>query len=113
MRIHQHDATFMLDKDRAAGRSLRGQVKKFLSLLAFRDVHRHTKKPRWLAIFLREIPTASPNPADRSVRQHDAILSFVTATSSYRSPHGPIPACSIVRVHTFLELTVRNLIVGR
>ena len=46
MRIHQHDAAFMIDKDRAAGRSLRGQVKKFLCLLPFGDVHRHTKKPR-------------------------------------------------------------------
>src|SRR5262245_24671138 len=33
--------------------------------------------------------------------------------SLYRSPHDPFAACSIIRVHTFLELAVRDLIVWR
>jgi hypothetical protein len=39
MRIYQRDAALMIDKDRAARRSLCRQVKKFLCLLPFRDVH--------------------------------------------------------------------------
>src|SRR5262249_45802250 len=103
----------MIDKDRAARRSFRRQVKKFLGLLPFGDVHRHTKKPRRFAVSSRQAVTASPDPADVSIRKHDPILGFVAALRSYRSLHRLIARRAILRMQTFLELAVGNLLLCR
>ena len=39
MRIYQNDAALMIDQHRAARRSFRRQLKEFLCLLSFGDIH--------------------------------------------------------------------------
>src|SRR5262245_14333134 len=109
MRIYEQNPTLMIYEHRATRRSFSREFKKILGLLPFGDIHRHTKKPVWDTFGIADTPRPSSDPADGSIRQHNAILSFVAAVSPYRFPRDPIASCSVVRVHTFLELAVANL----
>ena len=88
-------------------------MKKFLCLFPIGDIHRYTEDPRGISCAIADTSRSSPDPPHRSIRQHDAILSFIAALSPYRLLHYLIARRSIVRMHTLLEFTITDFTMRR